>query len=105
MNYPFKVEFFGKDISGKETKRARLFKYSACVTVVSKNFQLFEVSNIKILNKHKEADLEVNYIVTSYPFDNIIDSKWKDAVTLTSSAFLRELGLAIEKSIGKEFCN
>jgi hypothetical protein len=105
MSYPFKIEFYGKDISNGKIKSRKVFKYSACITTISKNFQLFEVSDIKRIDKDKVSNVPVVYMVTSYPYTKDEDQKWKDALTFESNAFLTEMGIAIENSLGKADLN
>jgi hypothetical protein len=99
MKYPFRIQFYYKDISNGKIRSRKVFKYSASIKTISQNFQLFEVSDIKRIDKDKTYNLPATYMVTSYQFKKEEDQKWKDALTFESNDFLKELGLAIENGL------
>jgi len=65
---------------------------------VSKNFQLFKISEIQRINHDSVIDLADNYILTSYPYKSNREIKLKDASTFKSNMFLEVVGEAIDNS-------
>lgn len=95
----FTVEFYSPEKSSVHTNKLKLFKYSACISIISKSFQLFQVSGIKKIDKDSIENLPGEYYVTSYPYNKAEEQKWTDASTLKSNTFVNKLGAAIDNSI------
>src|SRR4051812_10403010 len=95
----FKVEFFSQQNFEEQKKHTKLYKYRAHITLLSKNFSLFKVTEIQRIEEDDIIDLSANFVVTSYPFESNKESKWKDALTFRPSQFFELLGGAIEASI------
>jgi hypothetical protein len=103
MSKPFTIIFYCREKCNKIPNRTRVFKYSACINLISRNFELFEVSKVVKIDKDKVFMLAEDFLVTSYPYNKLDAEKWKDASTLQSNAFVRKLGAAIENSIWPSF--
>ena len=95
----FTIEFFYRETRNLENKRTKVCKYSATINLISENFQLFHVSNIRKMDKEVVLELIDSYLITSYPYNKVDNKKWKDASTLESNSFVSTLGVAIEQSI------
>jgi hypothetical protein len=96
---PFDIEFFLREKSKGKPARVRVYKYSACINVISETFQLFQVTNIKKTGNDYVSATSNDYLITTYPSDKIKAERWKDAATFETNNFVKTIGAAIEKRI------
>lgn len=97
----FNIEFVTDQMQSKHA-RGEECKYEAIITVLSKGFQLFKVSNIRRASEGGVITLSGSYYLTSYPIRNDRDSRWIDPVTLQTNSFLNVVGGMIDQYLTRD---
>ena len=92
----FAIEFFDNEPSEKLHGTLEA-KYVVQVQLISKSFQLFEVSNIKTIKENRTYEITKRCILTSYTFAKDEPCKWKNALTLKTNHLFELIGRAINE--------